>query len=436
MQVVSILAHGQIQAEPPEPLTEPAHVEEPDPWLRAETPIGTLTSVVHVPLTNEEQDKPSGIYIGEEVDYDSVPIMWDPTNTRVVQNPHLMIMGESGSGKTYAQQCLVAELAKIGIPSIIFDYGQSFEHEILEAPFLRYFHPQQHLIGEEGLALNPLQIFPRDIRGPYSVATRLADVFDAAFRLGDIQKKVLIDAILATYEKAGITPEDVASWQTPPPTISALSEEIENLAADRSHYAHHKNAAGLSARLTTFFMLASFRNDLPEWSWDQLTTNSENRVHVLQFRGLEGKTQRVLVEVLLWHFFFHFKTQGQQPLRLFCVLDEAHHLSFRESGPLTSLLRESRKFGLGIIFASQQPEDFSPVAYSNSASKLILQTTDPSLRVSKFLTAKSMTHHNPERVRDIISRLPRGDAFFVSGNRSHVVHIEDFAKRSTLWLAE
>ena len=42
-------------------------------------------------------------------------------------NPHLMIMGESGSGKTYAVQCLVAELAQRKVPSILFDYGQSFE---------------------------------------------------------------------------------------------------------------------------------------------------------------------------------------------------------------------------------------------------------------------------------------------------------------------
>jgi DNA helicase HerA-like ATPase len=178
-------------------------------------------------------------------------------------------------------------------------------------------------------------------------------------------------------------------------------------------------------------MLASFRPG--KWSWDELIENKAARVHVLQFRGLEGKTQRVLVEVLLWHLFFHLKSHGQQSLRVFLVLDEAHHLSFRETGPLNGLLREARKFGLGIIFASQQPEDFSPVAYSNSASKLVFQTSDPKLKVSKFLAGKVENFNRPEEIRDAIGGLPRGEALFITRNRGLRVRIADFAKRTTLW---
>jgi DNA phosphorothioation-dependent restriction protein DptH len=428
LQVAAILAHRRMQVPPPDLPIELSPLR--DLWMEG-TP-SAVASPTHIPVVEAEEDQLSGIFVGDQVDYNEVMVMWDPANARSVQNPHLMIIGESGSGKTYAQQCLVAELAHAGIPSIIFDYGQSFERDKLEPTFVKFCDPQEYLIGEEGLSLNPLEIFSRDVKGPNTVATRLADVFDAAFRLGDIQKKVLIDAILQAYREAGITVEDMPSWRNPPPTISELREAIDALASDRQ-YLQNKNAAGLAARLTSFFMLVSFRTDTKAWSWDKLVETDNTRVHVLQFRGLEGKTQRVLVEVLLWHFFFHFKTHGQQALRLFCVLDEAHHLSFRENGPLSALLREARKFGLGIIFASQHPEDFNPVAYGNTASKLIFQTTDPSLKVSKFLTAKSLNYKQPDEVRDIISRLPQGNAFFISQNRGHVIHVTDFAKRSTLW---
>jgi len=89
----------------------------------------------------------------------------------------------------------------------------------------------------------------------------------------------------------------------------------------------------------------------------------------------------------------------------------------REGGPVDFLLREARKFGLGLVFASQQPEDFSPAAYSNSASKLVFQTTDPTLRVSKFLAAKCSNYSVPEYINQVISVLRQGEAFFITKNR-------------------
>ena len=369
------------------------------------------------------------VYIGDDVELDT-PMMWTPADGRHVPNPHLMIMGESGSGKTYAAQALVAELSNAGIPSVIFDYGHSFELEDLDKNFLKFCKPKEHRIGEEGVALNPLEILESDVRGPNQVATRIADVFDAVFQLGNIQKKVLLDAMIELYRDAGILQEQSSSWRNPPPNIRSLQDTIDHLAADKS-YLNYRNAAGLSARLTPFFMLTSFTN--AKWSWDSLLLDAETRVQILQFRGLEGKTQRVLVELLLWHMFFHLKSKGQEPLRVFCILDEAHHLSFREQGPLTALLREARKFGLGIVFASQQPEDFSPVAYSNSASKLVFQTADPKLKVSRFLAGKATNFDRPEEIRDTIEGLVRGDALFISAGRGHVVRIADFPHRSTLW---
>jgi DNA helicase HerA-like ATPase len=118
---------------------------------------------------------------------------------------------------------------------------------------------------------------------------------------------------------------------------------------------------------------------------------------------------------------------------LYCVLDEAHHLSFRDGGPVDSLLREARKFGLGIIFASQQPGDFNPAAFSNSASKLVFQTSDPTLRVSKFLAAKCSNYSAPEQIRDLISVLKQGEAFFITKNRGHLLRIAELERRATLW---
>ena len=447
MQVTAIIAHRNLST--PSELSNsgvtekdtPANGNSPQERERSHIVAQYSADIDHIqPATDagaqsaQSSETNPGIFVGDDLEY-SDPLFWKPQDASLVPNPHLMMMGESGSGKTYALQCLMAELAQLAIPSIVFDYGQGFETQSLDPVFSRYAKPKEYLLAEEGVSLNPLQIFPNDVHGPKSVATRVSDIFDAVYQLGAIQRKVLIDAILEAFSGAGISSGDKASWHKPAPSVIALQEVLEQLSADKE-YANSKNAVGLAARLTTFFMLSSFRTDSAGWSWATVLGDAEHRVHILQFRGLEGKTQRVLVEVLLWHLFFFLKSQGQNSLRLYCVLDEAHHLSFREGGPTDLLLREARKFGIGIVFASQQPEDFSPAAFANSASKLVFQTADPGLKVSRYLAAKCANYDSPEQIHNLISVLPRGQAFFITENRGHKLRIADLQKRSTLWGSE
>jgi len=416
-----------------EPISEAPEMENESPVEAHVSGVDPKNDAEEMDIEEDEADDGagSGVYVGDDSDYGDA-VYWNPQDAGAVPNPHLMIMGESGSGKTYAVQCLVAELAQRAVPSILFDYGQSFELQHLEPAFKKFTGIREHLIGEEGLPINPLQIFPKDTQGPKSVATRVSDVFDVAYHLGDIQRKVVIDAIRSAFEKAGISESKSSTWTKDLPTLLNLQNVLEEMSSNKE-YSNQKNAVGVAARLMTFFMLTSFRSDTEMWSWDTLLKDTKHTVHVLQFRGLEGKTQRVLVELLLWHLFFYLKSHGQSALRLYCVLDEAHHLSFREGGPVGALLREARKFGLGVIFASQQPEDFSSVAFSNSASKLIFQTSDPTLKVSKSLSAKCSNYSSPEEIKQVISVLPQGRAFFISKNRGHVVTLADFKKRATLW---
>src|SRR5260370_16561661 len=159
--------------------------------------------------------------MGEEEGY-SGTVYWEPTNKADVPNLHVMIMGERGSGKTYSTQCLIAELAQKNIPSIVFDYSQSFEVAHLEKPFLKFTNVKEHVLGDTGLPINPLQVFPNDPGGPKRVAARVSDVFDAVYHLGDIQRRVVIDGILGAFRRAGMDNADSPSCTNFPPTLHAL----------------------------------------------------------------------------------------------------------------------------------------------------------------------------------------------------------------------
>ncbi|MBZ5586836.1 MAG: DUF87 domain-containing protein [Acidobacteriia bacterium] len=293
LQVAAIIAHVRLQNEGQLEQDLDQSDLEPDEPTDFTSPPEPTAVTAEAKEAVEEAEAEDGVFVGEDAEY-ADPAYWVPWNPQLSQNPHLMIIGESGSGKTYATQCLVAELAQAGMPSLIFDYGQGFEVDGLDRQFRKFTNPKEYLVGEHGLALNPVEIFPRDLKGPNTVASRISDVFDAVYRLGDIQRKVLIDAIINLFERRNIRVSDPKSWAAPAPTLADLQAELESLAADR-HYSAYENAQTVAARLTTFFMLNSFQSDGTPWSWDKLINDPKRRVHILQFRGLEGRTQRVVV---------------------------------------------------------------------------------------------------------------------------------------------
>ena len=120
-------------------------------------------------------------------------------------------------------------------------------------------------------------------------------------------------------------------------------------------------------------------------------------------------------------------------MRCFVVLDEAHKLAFVPGSPAEKLLREGRKFGLGLILASQQPEDFSSVAFANTATKMVFQVGDDKSAVSRQLARKVVNSHSFAEIAELITRLPRGWAYFISENIGRVVRIHAFEERMARW---
>ena len=120
---------------------------------------------------------------------------------------------------------------------------------------------------------------------------------------------------------------------------------------------------------------------------------------------------------------------------LIVVLDEAHKLSFDQGSPIEKLLREGRKFGLGLILASQQPDDFSPAAFSNTATKIVFQVGDDRSVISRQLHRKVRNAHSFMEIFELVTKLPRGSAYTVSENVGRVVRIASLSERSPKWKA-
>ncbi len=191
-------------------------------------------------------------------------------------------------------------------------------------------------------------------------------------------------------------------------------------------------AASAASHISTVFVFNTFRSHGHKLAWSDIL-QADNRTVIIQLKGLEHSLERAVTEFLLWNLIGFIEALGPGPLRCFVILDEAHKLSFNPGSPVEKLLREGRKFGVGLILASQQPEDFSSGAFANTATKIVFQVGDERSTISRQLHRKIKNAHSFGEIYQLITKLPRGWAYVVTENVGRVVRVASFPERVSRW---
>ena len=339
----------------------------------SERTTSLLRQLEELERNKKEEKHLNPILLGTDIE-NGGEVYWNPDQVSGTPNPHILILGESGTGKTYAISCLTAELAQAGIISIVFDYGQGFSQNGLAVEFGDATNPLELHAGRDGVNINPMQIFPSDLHGPINVAQRVADTFARVYNIGIQQHAAIRQAVLDVLADAGILQNAPETWSAELPPFRELQNKLNDYAGNPEN-PQSRFAASAASHISTLFVFNTFRSGGQSLSWTD-TLSGSNRVIVIQLKGLEYSLERAVTEFMLWNLIGFIEAMGPGSLRCFVVLDEAHKLSFDRGSPVEKLLREGRKFGLGLILASQQPEDFSPVAFANTATKIVFQVGD------------------------------------------------------------
>jgi Helicase HerA, central domain len=147
-------------------------------------------------------------------------VYWDLNKAA---NPHMVILGTSGSGKTQTLKAIVWEMYQ-GFPtrSIVLD-----------------FHGDQQLPGETCYpihmasvhGINPLVInLDREGGGPRLQAISVAATLRRALVMGTNQEGLLILMVQELYEQFGITQENCQTWTKRSPHLGDLQALIERRA--------------------------------------------------------------------------------------------------------------------------------------------------------------------------------------------------------------
>ncbi len=428
-QVSAISAHVKMGTyELPDPEELPKEEAAPEAAERTNNLLRMLQSLEGAP---GRETRLSPILLGSDAETGE-EVFWNPDPGSGAANPHVLILGESGFGKTYTIASLSAELAQENVVSVVFDYGQGFSPATLPPEFVAATNPLELHAGRDGVDINPLQIFPSDLHGPVNVAQRVADTFARVYkRMGVQQHAVIRQAVLDVMTDAGITPDAPDSWAADLPAFGAMQVKLQSYARNPMN-AQARFAASAASHISTVFVFNTFRSHGHKLAWSDIL-QADNRTVIIQLKGLEHSLERAVTEFLLWNLIGFIEALGPGPLRCFVILDEAHKLSFNPGSPVEKLLREGRKFGVGLILASQQPEDFSSVAFANTATKIVFQVGDERSTISRQLHRKIKNAHSFGEIYQLITKLPRGWAYVVTENVGRVVRVASFPERVSRW---
>lgn len=239
-------------------------------------------------------------------------------------NPHLAVLGRSGSGKSYFLKGLVAQAAQQGALCLVLDYS---------ADFRSYIPPKGVLFRrmdttDPAFTINPLAVSAA--KGGGVAAQQLLSALHSVFRFGS-RASVALQKSAVDY-----------TGQTSRPTLSGLLDYMNGL---------RKKSSGLTAATEPLELLAT----LIRCGTEPISIDLDQRgIIVLGLDQIvDSKLRALLVELILQSVWNRWTMASNPDHPLILVLDECQNLSWSESSMAVRILREGRKFNIDGWFASQ-----------------------------------------------------------------------------------
>ena len=315
-------------------------------------------------------------------------VQWSLT---VKGNPHLLIAGLPGMGKTTCLLNLCRQMVTDSVCPIVFSYHQDIDERLVDlvAPV--------RFVDFDGLGFNPLTVTNRaSARGHLDVAGSLRDIFAAIFpELGDLQCESIRRAIKESFSEAGWEGSDAGAREP------EFRRFVEILRGDPKP---DRGLRTLLARLSElddygFFNEGQARESL--WTSDRPTVV---RIHTTQNDAL----QRAFASLVFYGLYKDMFRRGiQQQITHALIFDEAHRAAGLKLIP--TMAKECRKYGISLVLASQEARDFDVSLFSAIANYLVLRLTEAD---AKALVRNVATARQERSLIDKIKQMDRFRALY------------------------
>ena len=341
--------------------------QEPHTPLHNPVPVPPAYEVPHFPSVRapDEPERAEALTVFLGSSREGQKVFWAPGD---LNNGHCILIGGSGAGKTETLRCIARELDREGFPVLMIDF-----HGDMAFPTRRL---STYRIREGGeYYFNPLELDPAFTEiTPLRATSDFVDAISINFPTLGIQQRRAIKGILKeAYQRAGVG-LDPKTWVR---TLDFDAVQDQILACEDET---------IPAYLEDIFDYRLFTGRHKLGIKDVL---KEGITHV-NLNALPENLRYLFADLFLRRLFYSLQAMGEIPrdaaldrerFRLFVIVDEAKLLVSQKSGQkqaikavLNKYATEMRKFGVGLILASQLISHFNDEILANIAVKFCMRT--------------------------------------------------------------
>ncbi|MFN3909869.1 MAG: ATP-binding protein [Candidatus Anstonellaceae archaeon] len=326
-----------------------------------------------------------GIYLGRTQTL-SVPVFWDYDN---LTNPHLAVVGMTGSGKSFFIKTFITRAFKQwGTSSLILDWSGEYTPWVEKAGGTVYTPSKNCIINVLGIDIKDKESKNKK-EAIRSKIQRLLSSFTILCSFNPSQQSILKKTLEKIYHKKKI------------PTINDLCNMLEKIQ-------HSKKDPDVDFVLLQIEKFKSSSKKLPEI---KMSAFVKKGLVSLDLSQLDSEEHRSLIALLILQYVKEqMRLEGlaeDKKIKLIIVADEAWKIAQDDRSDLVQILREGRKYSFSIIVASQNPSDISPTILSNAATLAVFR-----LMHADFRDALLKSLNCPKEVSIQIEKFKVGQALF------------------------
>lgn len=330
---------------------------------------------------------------------------WRNVNRKVVllpsaePNPHILVSGMSGFGKSMFFKSVLIDVAKAGVSCIIFD-GHNEHKEVVQG-----LGGQVHDSGNGGINLLSLD--------GATVSDRIAGLtalLSSVYGLGHIQSTKLGQCLKYTYRRFGASGGDDRELQKEP-KVSDLLFEINIFV---------KNARTASEAATLVHLYSKISNLNSRVFNTPVSGNLKRGIHSFSVSERMSREARLIYLVeLLERVYTGMKDDPKdRKVRQYIMIDESQVLineSEECSGIITKFIEEGRKYGRGVMIVTHMSSRLNRQIVANAATFMAFYSREPS---EAAYVAKVMTSNfdAEQSLRSKLATLGDGEAAMISAN--------------------
>ncbi len=316
-------------------------------------------------------------------------------------NPHILVSGMSGFGKSMFFKSVLMDVAKAGVSCIVFD-GHN-EHE-------------QVVRGLGGAAYNSrnggINLLSLDGETVGNRTAALVSILTNVYHLGHIQSTKLGQCLHYTYRRFGARGANDSSLQKEP-RVGDLLFEISVFIRNAKTASEKATLVHLQSKISNLNTPA-FNRSLADGS------DLKRGIHSFSVAERMSKEARLIYLVeLLERVYSRMKDDPKDGrIRQYIMIDESQVLineSEECSGIITKFIEEGRKYGRGVIIVTHMASRLNRQIVANAATFMAFYSREPS-EASYVAKVMSSNFDAEQAVRSKMAGLRDGEALVVSGN--------------------